>query len=476
MRRRTLALLQAAFSTVLASCAQPPPVVTPSEPSAPNAPPTQEPVSTAAPLPMAAATTPTPPVVAPPSPPKPDRTAPTFVEGNPNTRSSSQLCPGNLIPSLRPGRPVDSLEMRVIRETNERVEIVVMGRAGSPCGTAKDHAACQRAFEAALPPLSQEILVFTRGDEVGVVTRGEIPAFLAPIDSPEEAAAATVYGPPGTETAISCDAAQYKATPSGYTSTQRRDGRCEHDVFTFGIGKNGKARVVSKQHVVDQNPCRQAVKGRRPEGLAPVLPVDGESPGSLGAYLAEACTLEAASVTSFRRLERELAALGAPRSLRHRAKASARDEARHARTMRRLARRAGIEPRKPRVARIAPRAALAIAIENAVEGCVLETWAALVARFQAEHAVDADFREAMRIIAEDEARHAALAWDVRTWLETRLSPEEQAHVRDAYEQALADLVRGRDTDFDEPTRAALGLPSPQTAQTLATAWASWASA
>lgn len=469
VRRPTLAVLQAAFSTVLASCAQPPPPVAPAEPSPPPAEASALPVAVSPP-PAAVASASAPPPSEPPPKASDAARPPVFVEGDPNARSSAQLCLGNVVPSLRPGRPVDSLEIRTLQRRNQQVEIVVTGRAGSPCGTAKDQAACQRAFEAARPPNHEEIFVYTRGDEVGVLARGDVAAFLAPIDTPEEAAAVLVYAPPDEKDEVTCDPSTFKATKTGYTSVQESRGRCEHDVTTYTVSKAGKARRVSTKHVVDQRPCRMPVKGRRPEGLAPTPPIDDVDDGSLGAYLAEACTLEAASVVSFRRLERELGSLGAPHDLRQRARASALEEARHARLMRRLARRAGAEPNAPRVARIATRTPLAIALENAVEGCVHETWAALVARFQADHAADRELRAAMQIIAEDEARHAALAWDVRAWLDERLTDEERARVREAYEGALGALVGDLDEGLNEADHAALGLPSPETARALATAW------
>lgn len=474
-RRRavpTLAVLSAAFSSVLASCAQAPP-------PPPVAEPTPPPPETSASLVPAAS------VAAPPAPTTPaDRGAdeapkvaafpvvPTFVEGDPDRRSSAQLCLGNIVPRLRPGKPVDSLEIRTLQRQGQQIQVVVTGRAGSPCGTAKDLPACQRAFDAARPPNHEEIYVFTRGDEVGVVTRTEVPAFLAPIDSAEEAAAVLVYAPPDDKAEVDCDPATFKVTGATFTSVQKTGGRCEHDVITFSVSKAGKARRISTRHVVEQRPCRMPVKGRRPEGLAPIEPhaIDGAGDGALGAYLAEACTMEAASVTSFRRLERELAALGAPRGLRRRASASALDEARHTRLMRRLARRAGAEPKKPRIARIATRSPLAIALENAVEGCVHETWSALVARFQADHANDGELRAAMEIIARDEARHAALAWDVRAWLDQRLTDDERARVREAYEAALATLGDAMEDGLDSGDRRALGLPSAETTRALAAAW------
>jgi rubrerythrin len=137
------------------------------------------------------------------------------------------------------------------------------------------------------------------------------------------------------------------------------------------------------------------------------------APGSLSLvarYLAKAAYLERASVTAFVRLAEELAAHGAPTRLRRAALRAARDEILHARIVARLAERAGapsIDQPRVRAARV--RSLAALAIENAVEGCVYETFGAAVGLAQAMTASDAKVRAAMRRIARDEMQHAELA-------------------------------------------------------------------
>src|SRR5207302_2062069 len=120
--------------------------------------------------------------------------------------------------------------------------------------------------------------------------------------------------------------------------------------------------------------------GRIPAGLARARMA--AVPSLLGSYFASAAHLEAASVHAFRRLRCELAAHRAPARLLRSARRAQRDEVRHARLMARMARRFGGAPVPARVAPIGPRALDEIAIENAVEGCVRETFGALVASFQ----------------------------------------------------------------------------------------------
>jgi hypothetical protein len=108
-----------------------------------------------------------------------------------------------------------------------------------------------------------------------------------------------------------------------------------------------------------------------------------------------------------------------------------------------------------------------IAVENAVEGCVRETFGAALAMMQARTARDVAVRAAMGPIALDETRHAALAWAVARWLDTRLTPDAQARVRRARTQAADALVHAISQGADGEALADLGLPAPAHAQALA---------
>jgi hypothetical protein len=199
-------------------------------------------------------------------------------------------------------------------------------------------------------------------------------------------------------------------------------------------------------------PC---AAGRRPAGLR-----DAAVHGSdVGAYFARAAWLEAASVDAFEALAAELEAHGAPGSLVAAARRSARDEVRHARAMTRAARRFGADVPRASVAPRAPRALEAIATENAVEGCVAETYGALLALHQAAESTDLGVRRAMTRIAADEARHAALAWDVASWLETRLDPAERGRVAEARRAAVARLEASMEAPPPADLRETAGLPS-----------------
>jgi hypothetical protein len=204
--------------------------------------------------------------------------------------------------------------------------------------------------------------------------------------------------------------------------------------------------------------------GRRPAGLHPSRPRGGSATAAL---LAQMAYLEAASVDAFERLASELAAHGAPAALQRRALRAARDERRHARVMSALARRAGATVPVPRVAKVPRRSLEAVARENAVEGCVNETFSAALAAVQATCARDGRVRAAMRRIAVDEARHAELAWSVATWIDTRLDGAARERVTAARTKAARALVKANGRGVAPSAAYALGLPTASQARLMA---------
>jgi hypothetical protein len=99
---------------------------------------------------------------------------------------------------------------------------------------------------------------------------------------------------------------------------------------------------------------------------------------------------------------------------------------------------------------------LQLAIENAEEGCVKETFGAALAVMQAANASDGRIRRMMRRIASDELRHAALSWRLNAWLDARLDAKGRARVararRRTFEALRHELARA---DGELPD---LGLP------------------
>lgn len=156
----------------------------------------------------------------------------------------------------------------------------------------------------------------------------------------------------------------------------------------------------------------------------------------LSAYWRRVAELEHASVASFARFTLQLMALGAPPSLLAQSQQAGLDEIEHARLAYGLAERFGGAAMKAGGLDVAgaltpelmhdPVAILRAALH---EGCIAETLAAAMAAVAAQRCEDAETKAALEQIAEDELRHATLAWEVMAWART------------AYPEALRQALR-----------------------------------
>jgi hypothetical protein len=209
--------------------------------------------------------------------------------------------------------------------------------------------------------------------------------------------------------------------------------------------------------------CAQ-ICGRRPQGL---MAMESEAGGStIGRFFARAAALEAASVPAFAALACELRALGAPDALQHKVRRAIDDEFDHCARMTALAERFGEKPRTPVVRDMPLRDGFALALDNTVEGCVRESFGALIATYQAAHARDAEVAEAFSRIGQDETRHASLAWQLQAWLEVELTGAQRAFVRAAQRRALAALEREFAIEHERALRELAGLPDRRAALSL----------
>lgn len=102
-----------------------------------------------------------------------------------------------------------------------------------------------------------------------------------------------------------------------------------------------------------------------------------------------------------------------------------------------------------------------MAIENAIEGCVRETWGAICAMWQAQTALDVEARRVFEQIAKDELRHAQLAWAIDAWLAPQLDDVARAKVAAARQLAARQLIEEAGALHAVP---ALGLPGADDAR------------
>jgi hypothetical protein len=249
------------------------------------------------------------------------------------------------------------------------------------------------------------------------------------------------------------------------------DGTCIRDDLT-------SCRVASATSVschYDRVICVPSPCGRLPAGLRERSVTRPCSP--IATRLAQAAYLEGAAVFAFRALARELNAHGAPAELIERAKNAERDEVRHHASMSALAARFSAETPTAEVEPLEVRTLLELALENAVEGCVRETWGAVVAIFQGEQAKDAAVRRAMRSIAVDETEHAALGWSIDAWVCRRLRPSERIQVERARAEARNRLLAQVFQSVPDEVDTILGLPGAAPTKRMARAleplWAQW---
>jgi rubrerythrin len=362
---------------------------------------------------------------------------------------------------LAPAEPFDCLELRSFDTTLEA--------QGSACTEQGLPSLAARFSEPALEELRLGVpgesgrsyqLLATRGSEqLHVGTLEQLRNFLGGVDRLGEAQ--LLVASQGYE--LLCGKSGGAARDTGFDvlayTFEGCDGRTRYLLHIDGQGSLSVKEAFVERYA---DPC--CTVGRRPEGFRG----RERPPSTLGALVTGWAELEAASVPAFLRLASELHAHGAPRALVERAGASARDEARHARAMARLARRWGGCPQLPRLTVGPTRSLERVALENAVEGCVLETHAALVAHHQARRAQGAGVAALFRGIAVDETRHAQLSWHVASWAEGRLSPAARRRIAVARNSTVQQL--NQRAAAAPPSGAELvGLPDPERSVALVAA-------
>ena len=209
--------------------------------------------------------------------------------------------------------------------------------------------------------------------------------------------------------------------------------------------------VIGRPFLVDDcmvtAPTRIGGSGRWSDSA--IAPRADRVPASLRATLAEEwardALLEHASVAAFSRFSLELLAVGAPSDLVALAHEAALDEVRHARACFALASAylgEQVEPAQfPFAGSVEVSSDLADVAARAVrEGCVGETLAAALAAEQAARASDTAVRDVLAGIAEDEARHAELAWRTVAWAIKHGGERVRAAVMAVFAEATAELA------------------------------------
>jgi len=199
---------------------------------------------------------------------------------------------------------------------------------------------------------------------------------------------------------------------------------------------------------IDPDPNVYCVVGRpfKEAGLSRAAAFRLQGPVVAKAW-ARAAEGEHASVASFARLSLQLMAWGAPLELLSDAHEAALDEVRHADACIDMAKRYGATDvsigRFPFTQPVAVGVSLAeIAVDALLEGCINETLGAYAAREAARRSSDPEVQKTLDVLANDETRHAALAYRIVKWALTVGGSE----VREAVVEALARPLPHFDTD------------------------------
>lgn len=287
-------------------------------------------------------------------------------------------------------------------------------------------------------------------------TKAQLLALLGTIDTPHEAAFwADVNGNGpgcGPESQLAAVGAKYKMIVNDMIA----ECPIQYAEVTLEVSPNGTIAELSRVVLPETGGCI----GRRPEGLAKLGRSDTGC--AVGDYFAEVAQLEEAAVEAFRVIVLELKHWDAPQALIEQALIAYLDEIRHTAQTGALARRFGAQPQSPQCQPRELRELFAFALDNAVEGCVRETFGAAYARHQASTAGDFEVRRVLRQIASDEERHASLSWQMHQWAMTQLSGEQQQAIFRAQRVAVEQLRAQVDEQLSDEVHRVAGVPDSKT--------------
>lgn len=394
--------------------------------------------------------------------------------GSPLVEFSDSVCLRRAagLAEMSPASETDFIALRESQDFSGSMTPIHVAQWGNPCVNASDKPACSAALNALPidPPLrsggfdvqTRYDVALTRGDVVQAIsTRAGLLELLGAIDTPNEAALLAFAD--GHE--MPCDIQNVQKTSEGYVLLGTRGNTCGGDVEHYEINVTAAGTITEgASEVVEEGDPNCAI-GRRPKALRSST----KKARSLGDFFANAAHLEAASVHAFEQLAGELEAHGAPRRLVRAALRSRADEVRHARMTAQLARRFGGRPVRAVVGPQPVRSLFDVAMDNATEGCVRETFGALVATVQAMRARDPHVRRSLRRIAADETRHAALSWAIDTWARKKLPAHQSRELDEARRRAVETLRREVATEWAEDVIAVAGMPSAEASANMVAA-------
>ena len=359
-------------------------------------------------------------------------------------------CAQNNGPALFDALPNNTDYIAAFSESGFGGPSTLLAELGVACATAADKETCMSMLSPGQDS-NGFMLVTASGDEVRTFDRDHIMDAIGKPNSVEDAT--LLVRAQGFR--IACDSAGRggaREVGDGWEILcTKMTSDCmpiETTQFVMKVNREGAVTELESDVIESTSGC----VGRRPPGLR-----SGRQSGSIGATLASHAHLEAASVPAFLRLAGELRYHGAPKQLIEACRSAAAEETTHARIVAGLAQRRGFRAAPVQVRREPTRSLSAVAMDNAVEGCVREAWGALVGLHQAQRADARDVRNAMAEVAVDEVGHAALSFAIHNWAMSRLPQSERVAIGRVQRAAVAQ-VRS-EARHTSPIEAELGIPS-----------------
>jgi hypothetical protein len=174
--------------------------------------------------------------------------------------------------------------------------------------------------------------------------------------------------------------------------------------------------------------------------LADVAP---EERAALADHWTEEAAFEHASIASFAQLTLDLLSVGAPPDLLEAAQRATLDEIEHARITFALATAYGGKPVGPAALSALPgasRTLASIARSTFIDACVGESVASAALAESSRRASDPVLRDLLAKMAEDEERHAELAWRIVAWALRSGDFEVLRTLAEAEDEVTAELV------------------------------------
>lgn len=238
--------------------------------------------------------------------------------------------------------------------------------------------------------------------------------------------------------------------------------------------------LVNREVVTAEWVEGRPIRRRRRVPARPDLSDAGAGGSGVGALWLSAAADEAAAVVAFRDLGLRLARVGAPTALVQRCQVAAGDEVRHARTCAAFARRHSTDARardgrpEPIAAdldgarRSSRRAELVrLAVESFVDGVVGEGFAARRLDAGSVTVATSAGAAALRVMATEERRHAALGADVVRWCTSQHPVLAVAALQAAARRLPDEVAAPAGYDSIAPHELAdAGLVDPATARAL----------